>query len=62
MGQQRKEKSTQPINLPVANREYKTHEDACIGEWDEISINQEGFENLLGFKSHNIQNGLKSKI
>jgi hypothetical protein len=32
MGQQRKEKSTQPINLPVANREHKTHKATGFGE------------------------------
>jgi len=32
MGQQRKEKLTQPINLPVANREHKTLKSACFGE------------------------------
>ena len=32
MGQQRKKKSTQWINLPVANREHKTYEATGCGE------------------------------
>ena len=32
MGQQKIEKSAQPINLPMANREHKTHEATGCGE------------------------------
>ena len=32
MGQQRKKKSTQPLNLPVANREHKSYKATGCGE------------------------------